>query len=115
MSALLGGGQQENKMAVAQENRIRKRMIEEGQQRCDIARQIEAAHMPRVPRLPPVPPPPAARRRDVRRWMQHNADDYNTATELAEAASAAFRLPDGGLDSETHWVWDEAAEAIDAT
>ncbi len=58
-------------------------------------------------------PPPSARRRDVRRWMQHNADDYESATELAEAANAVFRLPDGGLDNETHWVWDEAAEAID--
>lgn len=90
-------------------------MIEEGQKRFDLIRQIEAAHMPRGPRLPVVPPPPAARRRDVRRWMQHNAADYNTATELAEAANAIFRLPDGGLDSETHWVWDEAAEAIEAT
>ena len=102
-------------MAVAQENRIRKRIIVEGQRKDDIRRQIEAAHMPRGQRLPAVPPPPAARRRDVRRWMQHNAGDYVTATELAEAANSVFRLPDGGLDNETHWVWDEAAEAIDAT
>lgn len=102
-------------MAVAQENRIRKRMIEDGQRRCDVMREIEAAHMIRAPRKPSVPPPAAARRRDVRRWMQHNAADYNTATELAEAANAIFRLPDGGLDSETHWVWDEAAEAVEAT
>lgn len=102
-------------MAVAQENRIRKRMIEDGQRRSDVMRQIEAAHMIRAPRKPSVPPPAAARRRDVRRWMQHNAADYNTATELAEAANAIFRLPDGGLDSETHWVWDEAAEAVEAT
>jgi len=46
--------------------------------------------------------------------MRHNAEHYETATELAEAANAVFRLPDGGLDDETHWVWDEAAEAIDA-
>lgn len=102
-------------MAVAQENRIRKRMIEEGQQRSDLIRLIEAAHIARGPRLPAIPPPASARRRDVRRWMQHNADDYSTATALAEAANAVFRLPDGGLDNETHWVWDEAAEAIDAT
>jgi len=102
-------------MGVAQENRIRKRMIEEGHRRCDIARLIEAAYMMRAPRNPPVPPPASARRRDVRRWMQHNAADYSTATALAEAANAVFRLPDGGLDDETHWVWDEAAEAIDAT
>lgn len=41
------------------------------------------------------------------------AEHYETATELAEAANAVFRLPDGGLDDESHWVWDEAAEAID--
>lgn len=56
----------------------------------------------------------AARRRDVRRWMQHNVDSYSTATELAEAAGVVFRLPDGGLDNETHWVWDEALEAFEA-
>lgn len=55
----------------------------------------------------------AARRRDVRLWMRHNAGSYSTATELAEAADEVFRLPDGGLDNETHWVWDEAAEAAE--
>lgn len=54
----------------------------------------------------------AARRRDVRLWMRHNAGSYSTATELAEAAAEVFNLPDGGLDNETHWVWDEAVEAI---
>lgn len=100
-------------MGVAQENRIRKRMIEEGQRRWDVMREIEAAHMIRGPRKNPVPPPASAQRRDVRRWMQHNAADYTSATELAEAANVVFRLPDGGLDNETHWVWDEAAEAFD--
>lgn len=55
----------------------------------------------------------AARRRDVRLWMRHNASRYSTATELAEVAGEVFRLPDGGLDNETHWVWDEAAEAVE--
>lgn len=77
-------------------------------------REVEAATMARGPRKAVIPPPPSARRRDVRLWMRHNAEHYETATELAEAANAAFRLPDGGLDDETHWVWDEAAEAIDA-
>jgi hypothetical protein len=45
--------------------------------------------------------------------MRHNAGSYSTATELAEAAAEVFNLPDGGLDNETHWVWDEAAEAVD--
>lgn len=69
--------------------------------------------MVRGSRKPAIPPPPSARRRDVRLWMRHNAEHYETATELAEAANAVFRLPDGGLDDESHWVWDEAAEAID--
>jgi len=65
----------------------------------------------------PGPEQPAAvdemaRRRDVRLWMRHNAGSYSTATELAEAAAEVFNLPDGGLDNETHWVWDEAVEAI---
>jgi hypothetical protein len=45
--------------------------------------------------------------------MRHNAIHYDTATELAETANAIFRLPGDGLDDENHWVWDEAAEAID--
>ena len=75
-------------------------------------RELEAATMVRGPRKPAIPPPPSARRRDVRLWMRKNAEHYETATELAEAANSVFRLPDGGLDDETHWVWDEAIEAI---
>ncbi len=78
----------------------------------DRQREVEAACMVRGPRKPVIPPPPSARRRDVRLWMRHNAEHYETATELAEEANAVFRLPDGGLDDETHWVWDEACEAI---
>jgi hypothetical protein len=90
-------------------------MIEDGHRKNDLVRLFEAASMERGPRPPAVKPPATARRRDVRRWMQHNAGDYDTATALAEAANAVFRLPDGGLDCETHWIWDEAAEAIEAT
>ena len=62
----------------------------------------------------PSSPAQSVRRRDVRTWMQNNAEHYETATELAETANAVFRLPDCVLDDETHWIWDEAAEAIDA-
>jgi hypothetical protein len=98
-------------MGVSQENRNRKRIIEQGREADDRKRLIEAATMQRGQRPPVDKPEPSARRRDVRAWMRHNADDYDTATELAEAANSVFRLPDGGLDVETHWVWDEAAEA----
>lgn len=66
-----------------------------------------------IPAQQPAAVDGAARRRDVRLWMRHNAGSYSTATELAEAADEVFSLPDGGLDNETHWVWDEAAEAVD--
>lgn len=101
-------------VSVKQEHRYARMVINAGRAITDRQREIEAATMVRGPRKPTVPPPPSARRRDVRAWMRHNAEHYETATELAEAANAIFRLPDGGLDDETHWVWDEAADAIDA-
>jgi len=102
-------------MSVKQENRYRKLVISQGRAATDRQREVEAACMERGTRKPAIPPPPSARRRDVRAWMRHNAEHYETATELAEAANGIFRLPDGGLDDEIHWVWDEAAEAIDDT
>ena len=99
-------------MTVKQENRYRKLVISHGRVATDRQREIEAATMERGPRKPAIHPPPSARRRDVRAWMRRNAEHYETATELAEAANTVFLLPDGGLDDATHWVWDEAAEAI---
>lgn len=99
-------------MSVKQENRYKKLVIEHGRSETDRQRELEAAFMPRGPRKPSVPPPPAARRRDVRAWMRQNAGDYETATHLAEAANTVFRIPGDGLDEETHWIWDEALEAM---
>jgi len=99
-------------MSAAQEKRYRKRVIEQGREADDRRRLMEAAAMPRTQRDPAPAPPPAARRRDVRLWMRHNANHYESATHLAEAANAIFNLPGDGLDDEAHWVWDEAAEAI---
>lgn len=98
-------------MSVKQENRYRKLVIETNRAVTDRQREIEAATMERKPRKPVIPPPASARRRDVRAWMRNNAEHYETMTELAETANAIFRLPGDGLDDETHWVWDEAAEA----
>ena len=100
--------------SVKQENRWRRNLHLENQRRNDILREVEAATMERSPRPPVVKPVnDAARRRDVRAWMHKNAGEYETATALAEAANAVFRLPGSGLDDETHWVWDEAAEAME--
>lgn len=98
-------------MGVAQENRNRKRIIEQGRAADDRKRLIEAATMVRAPRKPAIPPEPGARRRDVRAWMRHNAHEYDCATQLAEAANVIFKFPGDGLDDESHWCWDEAAEA----
>ncbi|MBU2762467.1 hypothetical protein [Acidithiobacillus caldus] len=100
-------------MSVKQENRYRRSVIESGRLLEDRTREMEALHWPRGKR-------PARRdvevqtasRLEARRWMRAVAEDYDTATELAEAAGAAFRLPGRGLDDETHWVWDEALVAV---
>ena len=74
-------------------------------------REVEAMFMERGPRHEAVKPNPCATRNQVRRWMMANADDYECATFLAEAANVEFDLPDGAMDDETHWVWEESAAA----
>lgn len=98
-------------MSVRQENRYRKLVIERGREALDRQREAEAMHMTRGPRMPAIPPAPVATRSQVRAWMRCNADEYDGATQLAEAANVEFDLPGEGLDDETHWVWDEAALA----
>ena len=100
-------------MSVKQENRYRKWVIETGRAVTDRQREIEAATMERKPRPVAVPPKPNANRRQVRAWMRHNAQDFDTATQLAEAANAALCLPPDAMDDETHWVWEEALSAIE--
>ena len=100
-------------MSVKQENRYRKWVIETGRAVTDRQREIEAATMERKPRRAAIPPQPNASRRQVRSWMRRNADGFDTATQLAEAANAALDLPPGAMDDETHWVWEEAISALD--
>ena len=100
-------------MSVRQENRYRKLVISQGREATDRQREIEAAFMVRTPRKPIIPPTPGVRRRDVRAWMHNNAEHYETATEIVEAANIIFCLPEGCLNNETHWIWDEAVNAID--
>ena len=101
-------------MSVRQENRWRRTLQETNNRASDIQRQIEAAFMERKERPASVKPPAGATRRQVRRWMRCNAIDCDGMTQLVEAANAVLRLPDGALDDETHWVWDEAFEAFEA-
>lgn len=69
----------------------------------------------RPPRAPlPKVRSATASRASVRAWMRAAADDYDTATELAEGANAALELPAGAMDDESHWIWEEAIKAIPA-
>lgn len=101
-------------MSVKQENRYRKLVINQGRASADRQREIEAAFMPRQPRIP-APPATAtvASRAQVRAWMRREASAYDTATALAEAANIALDLPPGAMDDETHWVWEEAMQAVE--
>ena len=100
-------------MSVRQENRWRRTVQEANTRASDIHRLIEAAFMERKEMPASVKPQSGATRRQVRRWMRDNASDYDGMTKLVEAANAVLRLPDGALDDETHWVWDEAFEAFE--
>lgn len=44
--------------------------------------------------------------------MIENSCDFVEMTSLVEAANAALALPYHSLDDETHWVWDEAFNAL---
>ena len=98
--------------SVRKENKWRKTIQEHNNRRHDLRREMEAAFMERktVP-APQKSPQLGATRRQVRRWMRDNAVDYEGMTQLVEAANCTLRLPDGALDDDTHWVWDEAFEA----
>lgn len=50
----------------------------------------------------------AATKSQVRAWMRAHFDEYEDETQLAEAANVEFELPEGAMDDETHWVWEEA-------
>ena len=100
-------------MSVKQENRYRKWVIETGHAATDRQREIEAATMERKPRPVAIPPKPSASRRQVKSWMRQNAQDFDTATQLAEAANAALDLTSDAMDDETHWVWEEALSALE--
>ena len=100
-------------MSVQQEHRYQKLVISQGRIATDRQRLIEAMFMERSPRPVLVQPLPNASRRQVRSWMRRNAEGFDSATALAEAANAALDLPAGAMDDEGHWVWEEAVSAIE--
>jgi len=103
----------EVKMGANSEARWKQRGERENNERHALRGMIEGASLPRGPRGTVQPPLTNHRRSYVRLWLRVNAAEYESATELAEAANAALRLPDDCLDDHTHWIWDEAAEAME--
>lgn len=100
-------------MGVKQENRYKRLVISRGMVAADRRILVEAMRMERGPRPALAPPQPNASRRQVRSWMRRNADGFETATELVEAANAAMRLPPEAMDDGGHWVWEEALSELD--
>jgi len=100
-------------MSVKQEHRYQKLVIAQGRDTTDRQREIEAAFMVRGSRPAAKPPSSSHTRRQARSWMRRNVEEFETATELAEAANVALRLPPGAMDDETHWVWEEAFAAFE--
>jgi len=99
--------------SVRQENRWRKTLHEANSAINDRQREIELLGLVRLPRPALKPIAKSDTRIRVRRWMGHCAGDYDTATELAEAANIALNLPEGARDDETHWIWEEAFLAME--
>lgn len=98
--------------SVRKENRWKKTTELNNDYLDDRKRELEAVFMIRKSRLPIPNIPSCATRQQVRRWMRANALDYDGATQLAEGSNIVFTLPEGAMDDETHWVWDEAFNAI---
>lgn len=98
-------------MSARSEARWKRKGQQENNQLNALHGMLEALRTPRRACQTPPSTPSNASRATVRRWMRANAPDYDSATQLAEAANGIFVLPGQGLDDATHWVWDEAADA----
>ena len=95
-------------MSVRQENRFRAQSIARFRQAGTLAGQIEASRREQRQPSQPVTGPGKASRRQVRNWMRRNAEDYEGATALAEAANIVLFLPSDAMNDPDHWIWDEA-------
>lgn len=101
-------------MSAAMESRWKRRTMAENNEINARKREHEALRLVRGPRTAhAISASKIPTRLDVRRWMRTNASEYETATELAEAASVELCLPQDWIEEESHWVWDEAVLAHD--
>ena len=100
-------------MSARSEARWKARGQAENNERNALIGMIEGTALTRKPRAAIQASPRNHNRAYVRQWMNANANEYESATELAEAANAALRLPVNCLDDETHWIWDEALNAME--
>ena len=50
-------------------------------------------------------------KQQVKNFMANEANSYETATELAEAAAYEADRPDW-ISDETHWIWEVALDYI---
>jgi len=100
--------------SVKKENRWKRQLQASNDADSDSRCEVEAAFLVRGTRTAPVPSPQNHTRKQVRNWMRRNVGDgFETATELAEAANAALRLPPDSMDDDGHWVWEEAMLALE--
>ncbi len=77
----------------------------------DEAVRVAVSKIPGGSRVVPVDLNPLTKEtpyRHVRNWMRLHADEYDTATQLAESAIAEFDLPEPGVDAR---IWDDAVDA----
>lgn len=100
-------------MSVRQENRFRAQSLANFRRVGIFAGQIESLcrEQRRLDQRTPIPI--AASRQQVCNWMRLNAEHYETATALAEAANVALALPCDAMDDPGHWIWDEAFNALE--
>lgn len=101
-------------MSVRQENRYMAQSMAQFRQAGTLARQLESLRRQQRQQGQQgqqATGSSSATRQQLRNWMRQNAEDYEGATALVEAANIALSLPPGAMDDSTHWIWDEACDA----
>ena len=96
--------------SVRKENRYRQQLWTGNDEAGDRRAQRNALKIVREPRKSVHAPEPLPTKRAVKKWMIANADEYDTATQLAEAANIEFDMPESWLDDELHWIWELAVK-----
>lgn len=100
-------------MTARSENRYLRNSMAAARERNTRASEIESLSLQRHGNLGYSPTKSASvSKQSVRIWMRANASDYETATQLAEAAVANFEFAGDPLGDETHWIWDLALDAL---